>query len=407
MRVYKRKPRATSFKRVHEYIKDVVNTNWNSGIPLTRDSLRHNLIIHVSSKKSYDREFEEFSRTYIVKNDSGKALNTFIGRSLDYCGFKARKSSVCQKLPTDWKSLALEGALRVRTMFREHEVDVVLSSDETFVKFHESTDMVLVPKGTKKVGSALKYNEKDGCTVMVTLDMLGNRVLPPLIVFSGGFGKTNMKKYKSFVKATVLFTKTHWMTVHCLQLYFKYLSCYYSGKRVGLVFDSAPTHLHKDLSIWLEDWNKNPSRVCEFCVDFIDPNLTSVYQPPDVFFNKPFKQTLRKKYNEYVSYLATKGILNPGDIVTVTREVLIDFICSSFDEANAKFQKNRDISKGFEMCGLNPYCYDDSKFKEHLESLDENIIYDALTRNQQAVDCGAIDIITEKEIFNKHFKKMF
>ena len=172
-----------------------------------------------------------FSKTYVSKNDGGKALNTFITRSLEYCGFKARKSSVCQKLPANWKQLAHDGASRVRSAFQQAGVDIVLSSDETFVKFHESTDMFLVPKGTKKVGSALKFNEKEGCTVMVTLDMIGNCVLPPFIIFSGQFGKTNMKKYKSVTKATVLFSKTHWMTVHCLQLYFKYLSSYYSGKK--------------------------------------------------------------------------------------------------------------------------------------------------------------------------------
>ena len=169
--------------------------------------------------------------TYLNKNDSGKSLNTSIARSLDYCGFKARKSSVCQKLPHEWKLLALVGALRVRTKFSEANVDIVLSADETFVKFHEYSDLSLVPKGTKKVASALKFNEKEGCIVMVTLDMIDNRVLPPFIVFAGSFGKTNMRKYKSVTKATVLFTKTHWMTVHCLMLYFEYLSSYYPGKK--------------------------------------------------------------------------------------------------------------------------------------------------------------------------------
>ena len=46
------------------------------------------------------------------------------------------------------------------------------------------------------------------------------------------------------------------------------------------------------------------------------------------------------------------------------------------------------------------YKIDDSKFKEHLDSLDENRIYDALTRNQEAVVCAGVDVIIEKKCRN-------
>ena len=124
-----------------------------------------------------------------------------------------------------------------------------------------------------------------------------------------------------------------------------------------------------------------------------------------VFFNKPFKQSLRKKYNEYVSYLASNGLLKTGDTVTVSREVLIDFVCSSFDEYNAKNKHNKEVSKGFEIYGLNPFCLDDSKFQRHLNSLDENRIYDALTRNQEAVVCAGVDVLIQNQIKRKDFYK--
>ena len=108
LRVYKRKPFPTTFVNIHNYIKDLVTSNWERDIPVSRDSLRNILLIHVSSKKKNDNEYFDFSNTYINRNDSGKSLNTFITRSLDYCGFKARKSSVCRKLPHQWKLLALK-----------------------------------------------------------------------------------------------------------------------------------------------------------------------------------------------------------------------------------------------------------------------------------------------------------
>ena len=166
------------------------------------------------------------------------------------------------------------------------------------------------------------------------------------------------------------------------------------------MYDSAPTHLHKDLKQWLQLWNDNPSRTCELFVELIDPNLTSVYQPPDVFFNKPFKQSLRKKYNEYISYLSTKGLIQPGDNVTISREVLIDFICNSFEEANSRYKLNKDISRSFETCGLNPFCSDDYIFQNHLNSLDENRLYESISSNQEPVNCAAIDVFLQKDIWN-------
>ena len=47
---------------------------------------------------------------------------------------------------------------------------MVCSMDEFFINFHCAGKSVLVPKGTKRVGSAQKLgNEKEGCTVVTTM----------------------------------------------------------------------------------------------------------------------------------------------------------------------------------------------------------------------------------------------
>ena len=70
---------------------------------------------------------------------------------------------------------------------------------------------------------------------------------------------------------------------------------------------------------------------------------------------------------------------------------MIDFISSSFNEANVKYSENKDISKSFEICGLNPFCVDDGAFKRHLNSLDENKIYDSLLKKQEPVNCMTVN----------------
>ena len=89
----------------------------------------------------------------------------------------------------------------MRKIFKEEEVDIVLSADETFLRFHECTKIVLAPTGVKRVGVALFVNEKNGCSVIITLDMFANIALPPFILFTGFFGACLMKEYKDTTKS--------------------------------------------------------------------------------------------------------------------------------------------------------------------------------------------------------------
>ena len=97
----------------------------------------------------------------------------------------------------------------MRKLFKEEDVDVVLSADETFLRFHECTKKVLAPIGVKRIGVALSVNEKNGRSIMITLDMFANIALPPFIIFTGIFGAYLMKKYKDMTKSIVLCTNTH------------------------------------------------------------------------------------------------------------------------------------------------------------------------------------------------------
>ena len=99
----------------------------------------------------------------------------FLKRSLEYSQFTNRCYSVSQKNPPNWKELSIAGACRVRKLFKEEDVDVVLSADETFLQFHECTNKVLAPIGIKLVGVALSVIEKNGYSMMITLDMLLNK----------------------------------------------------------------------------------------------------------------------------------------------------------------------------------------------------------------------------------------
>ena len=72
-------------------------------------------------------------------------------------------------IPLNWDTIAREGA---QVKFKEVGVEVVCSMDEFFNNWHCAGKAALVPKGTKIVCSSQKLgNEKEGCTVVTTMEL--------------------------------------------------------------------------------------------------------------------------------------------------------------------------------------------------------------------------------------------
>ena len=65
-------------------------------------------------------------------------MNT-VNLQIDYHLFHKKKSP-------NWKQLSIDGAHRVRKLFEEEDVDVVLSADDFFLRFRKTTKMVLASK---------------------------------------------------------------------------------------------------------------------------------------------------------------------------------------------------------------------------------------------------------------------
>ena len=86
-------------------------------------------------------------------------------------------------------------------------------------------------------------------------------------------------------------------------LYLNYIAELYQGRgmRVGLVYDHAPTHVCDTVEKALTDINANRPEEEELIVEYIDPCLTSIYQPPDVAVNGPLKKMIRGRIPQILS----------------------------------------------------------------------------------------------------------
>lgn len=231
---------------------------------------------------------------------------------------------------------------------------------------------------------------------MVTMDLLSSSLLRPFIIFTGKFGKNLMKQWQSYKDSIVLFTSNHWMTAETNVLYLRYIADLYKGRRmrVGLVYDHAPTHVCDEVEQALKDINANRPEEEELVVEFIDPCLTSIYQPPDVAVNGPLKKMIREEYHNHVAKLFStskqSANLKAGDKIPVSRENLVGFIQNAYDKINSVNRKNRWIADSFKTCGLDPWS-DTTKqeFEAHLEKLSESRVYQALIDQHTAVQLSA------------------
>ena len=359
---------------VRDSIEREVKERWKSGIPITRSGIKSFL-----KKKYVEGDFHE---KFLSKIDYADKLSNFITRTLEYFNFCVRKSTVSQSIPHNWRELVLKAALRTRNKFKDEDVQVVIASDETFLRFHESSSTVVAPKGAKRVGAAMKCNEKEGCTLMVSMEMISSQLLPPFVIFKGQFGKTLMKRWQNYSRSSVLFTSNHWMTAETNILYLMYLLDLFKGRKIGLIYDNAPSHVSKEVMDWIAQHNSKATENERLVVDFVDPCLTSIYQPPDVVLNSPLKRLIQEQYHDHVNNvfkIASKTQnFKAGDKVSISREKLISFVEEAYENINTENIKNRWISDSFNKCGLNPWG-DDYHLREHLAQLNESGMYKALT----------------------------
>ena len=112
------------------------------------------------------------------------SLANFLTRCLRRIDFVARKNSIGQVVPDDWRQLSEKSSESIRNNLRD--CDVIVNADQTFVKLYMEDETVLAPVGTKRVGGKVNPSDKKkGFTVMITVCMSSNVICDPFIVFTG------------------------------------------------------------------------------------------------------------------------------------------------------------------------------------------------------------------------------
>jgi hypothetical protein len=363
--------------RVEQFIIDKVRHAWECGVPLTPEQLHHLVLDHVGKQEDKDT-VDSFV------NGKRATLNKYVQRVLARHNYSVRKISISQSVPPDWRQKAQENAERIRTTFCKEKVDVVVNADETFLLFHPFGQRLIAPTGVKRVGTALQVdNEKWGATVMIACEYRTSSILPPMVIFTGVYCAKLMKHWADFDRAKVIFNESHWMTSNAAIIYIAHLLNIFNGKRIGLIWDKHTSHYSEDVLNFIKKCNEDESSKTTIILELVDEGLTPIIQVPDVAVNKVFKSGVKHRYHQYRSTLP----LTVGKKVTVSREMLVDFVLETINDINNKNNETPFIAESFRRCGLNPWSKGKSltAFQEHLDGLETNDVLRAMLTNQKAI----------------------
>ena len=169
-----------------------VREAWEKGMPLCMDQLM--LLFQAHVRKDKDADAMQLY-VYGKKNTANKFLHCVLKRNQ----YSVRKNSISQSIPVDWRVKAEDNALRIRNLFKDENVDVVINADETFVLFHMQDHKLIVPTGMKRVGTAAQVdNDKVGATVLIACEFKTSMIIPPMIIFTGVYGAKLMQQWEDF-----------------------------------------------------------------------------------------------------------------------------------------------------------------------------------------------------------------
>ena len=187
------------YPEMSKKITDLILTGWHSGTPVKKNSV-------FMMCRTWCKKEDAFYKQYVdpTKATARIQLSRWLARLLDRIGFSSRKGTVSQKIPENWKELSLTFSREVLKYFQENNVDVVVCSDQTFLNYLLEDDKLLVPTGTRRVGTLVEGpDHRKGITLMLSSyaekgddgRIKRTGVLPPFMVFNGKTGATLDKRY--------------------------------------------------------------------------------------------------------------------------------------------------------------------------------------------------------------------
>ena len=204
-----------------------------------------------------------------------------------------QRTTIAQRLPQDYEEKLVKFQRYVIAQSKKHDFELkyIGNGDQTPVTFDIVTNSMVTEKGVKSVSILTTSHEKDRFTVMLACLGDGTK-LPPYVILK----RKTLPKNANFPKEVIVRCQEKgWMDQGLVQDWLRTVWSKVGGltrKKSMLVWYSFRAHLSAPIRCTLKSLNTEPV--------VFPGGMTSMVQPLDVAINKPFKDRMRKKWQEWM-----------------------------------------------------------------------------------------------------------
>ena len=227
-----------------------------------------------------------------------------------------RKTKEGQVLPKDAAERLQRFRGHVLKMRKRHGIEAadIINADQTPVWFDAAGNYTLETRGARTCFIQSNGKSKQRVTVMLAAAADG-RKLPPHIIFKGSSDGSIAKSFQDdatrrrngyplSTKVILSAQKKAWFDQGIMRPWVKeVLQPAHTG---GVQGGDDPENIKKNLVV-LDAFSvhraaevMNDIRKAHFCMSMVPGGVTSVCQPADTHWNKPFKAYLRQQFNEHL-----------------------------------------------------------------------------------------------------------
>ena len=347
----------------------------------------------VSRKKIQREAMKLFSEMVEVHEDkpSFTASDGWLAKFLKRNGFTLRaRTTICSKTPSDCAEKVVRFLLFLRKIRQQYSDSSIFVMDETPVWLEPVGTTTVEVKGAKQVPIKTTGHEKVRFTVILTARADGTKCKPYVLIPR----RRPILELENLRGLVFNYSGQSWMNDELTADYLhKVIGRFAFGKRL-LVWDSFRCHLSQN--------TKNVLRTMNLHTAVIPGGCTSLIQAPDVSWNKSFKCSIQKSYEEWMengSHSFTKnGNLRPPSLLDFARWI---------DEAWQKIPLDQ-IRNSMKQCGIttatdgsedhliecfkpgNP-CHENVEMLTSYGGAQENVTDDDLSEEDDEVDSDCCD----------------
>lgn len=330
-----------------------------------------------------------------IAETSFKASQRWCYGFMERHGFSIRRrTTIAQRLPQDYEEKLIRFQRFIIAQRKKHDFELkhIGNADQTPLTFDIVTNSTVSEKGVKSVSILTTGHEKDRFTVMLACLGDGTK-LPPYVVFK----RKTLPKNVNFPKGVIVRCQEKgWMDQGLVQDWLRTVWSKVGGltrKKSMLVWDSFRAHLSAPIRSTLKSLNTEPA--------VIPGGMTSMVQPLDVAINKPFKDRMRKKWQEWM--LADQHTFTATGRI---RKVELPQICQWIYEAWEDIP-NELVKKSFRKCCItnamdgteDDQMWEDDSDSDPFADIDEDEDVDLLYADSFEQQQAEIDPETYENLF--------